>query len=179
MEIMIRNAVISDYESLCEVYVEFDEQHRMNHPELFIKPEDYARAKDYILESINDSNKALFVGSGSNFLIEYIFVLVGLTRYEHIIPFNIGVLPIWTVLSWAPAIMLFLYFLPQSKETYIRWMYILMWSTFTWGVAVIFRNLGILVFIKGGPWIWFITGLVSYHLLIKYYRFLETRSKDY
>ncbi|GAB6155000.1 hypothetical protein JCM17380_37510 [Desulfosporosinus burensis] len=54
MKIKIREAVINDYESLCEVYVELDEQHRLNHPELFIKPKDFARAKDYILESIND-----------------------------------------------------------------------------------------------------------------------------
>ena len=61
MDIKIREAVIADYESLCEIYVELDEQHRLNHPELFIKPEDYARAKEYISEMIDDSNKALFV----------------------------------------------------------------------------------------------------------------------
>lgn len=61
MDVTIRKAVISDYESLCEIYVEIDEQHRINHPELFIKPEEYARAKEYIQEMINDSNKALFV----------------------------------------------------------------------------------------------------------------------
>jgi len=71
MEIKIRDAVISDYESLCEVYVELDEQHRMNHPELFIKPEDYARAKDYILESINDSNKALFVADVDSIVVAF------------------------------------------------------------------------------------------------------------
>ncbi|MCB8814529.1 GNAT family N-acetyltransferase [Desulfosporosinus shakirovi] len=61
MDIKVREAVINDYESLCEIYVELDEQHRLNHPELFIKPEDYARAKEYISEIIKDSNKALFV----------------------------------------------------------------------------------------------------------------------
>lgn len=61
MEIEIREAVISDYESLCEIYAELDEYHRLRHPELFIKPDDYARAKEYISEAVNDSNKALFV----------------------------------------------------------------------------------------------------------------------
>lgn len=61
MDIKIREAVINDYEILCEVYAELDKQHRLNHPELFIKPDDYARAKKYISENINDSNKALFV----------------------------------------------------------------------------------------------------------------------
>jgi ribosomal protein S18 acetylase RimI-like enzyme len=61
MDIKIREAVINDYEGLCEVYAELDEHHRLSHPELFIKPDDYARAKEYIAEAINDSNKALFV----------------------------------------------------------------------------------------------------------------------
>lgn len=61
MDIKIREAVINDYESLCEVYEELDEHHRLSHPELFIKPDDYARAKEYITEAINDSNIALFV----------------------------------------------------------------------------------------------------------------------
>ena len=61
MDIVIREAVISDYEDLCEVYSELDEQHRLNHPELFMKSEDYGRAKEYISEIIDDNNKALFV----------------------------------------------------------------------------------------------------------------------
>jgi ribosomal protein S18 acetylase RimI-like enzyme len=58
---VIREAVINDYEDLCEVYAELDEQHRLNHPELFMQPEDYGRAKEYISEIINDRNKGLFV----------------------------------------------------------------------------------------------------------------------
>jgi diamine N-acetyltransferase len=61
MDIKIREAVIKDYEGLCEIYAELDEHHRLNHPELFIKPEDYPRAKEYVTETINDSNRALFV----------------------------------------------------------------------------------------------------------------------
>lgn len=49
-EIKIREASINDYESLCEVYVEFDELYRLNHPEHFIKLEEYARAKEYSVE---------------------------------------------------------------------------------------------------------------------------------
>jgi diamine N-acetyltransferase len=61
MNITIRNASIDDYEDLCLVYEELDELHRINHPELFIKPCDCARAKEYINEIINDDSKALFV----------------------------------------------------------------------------------------------------------------------
>jgi len=61
MNIKIREANINDYEDLCKVYSELDELHRLNHPELFIKPNEYARAKEYISGIINDNDKALFV----------------------------------------------------------------------------------------------------------------------
>jgi GNAT superfamily N-acetyltransferase len=61
MDIKVRQATIRDYKELCEIYEELDELHRVNHPELFIKPEGYARTKDYILEIIQDINKTLFV----------------------------------------------------------------------------------------------------------------------
>lgn len=61
MEIIIREALIEDYEGLCKVYVELDEHHRLSHPELFVKPADFARAKEYISEIIDDHDKAIFV----------------------------------------------------------------------------------------------------------------------
>lgn len=61
IDIIIREAVIEDYSELCKVYAELDEYHRFNHPELFIKPDDYARAKEYISEIIDDNSKALLV----------------------------------------------------------------------------------------------------------------------
>ena len=61
MNIKIREAVINDYKNLFEVYVELDNHHRFNHLELFIKPDDYSRAKEYTSEIINVGNNALFV----------------------------------------------------------------------------------------------------------------------
>jgi ribosomal protein S18 acetylase RimI-like enzyme len=61
MDIRIREVAINDYEDLCKIYSELDEHHRLNHPELFIKPDGYERAKEYVAEIMNDDNKALFV----------------------------------------------------------------------------------------------------------------------
>jgi len=61
MNIKVREAVINDYEDLCEIYSELDELHRLKHPELFIKPNDCTRTREYISEIINDNDKALFV----------------------------------------------------------------------------------------------------------------------
>jgi len=61
MNVKIREAIINDYKDLCELYVELDEHHRLNHPELFIKPDDSPRAEEYISEIIDDDNKILFI----------------------------------------------------------------------------------------------------------------------
>ena len=61
MDIKIREVNIDDYEDLCKIYAELDEHHRLNHPELFIKPDGYERAREYISEVIDDNDKALFV----------------------------------------------------------------------------------------------------------------------
>ena len=61
MNITIRDASINDYDDLCIIYEELDEYHRVNYPELFVKPDDIPRAKEYISEIINDNTKAIFV----------------------------------------------------------------------------------------------------------------------
>lgn len=60
-EIILREAEIRDYEGLCQVYAELDEQHRAHHPELFIEPESCRRTKEYITGMINDEDKVLLV----------------------------------------------------------------------------------------------------------------------
>jgi len=71
MDIKIREAIINDHMDLCEVYVELDEYHRINHPELFIKPADYARAEEYISEIIHDDNKTLFIAEVDSKIIGF------------------------------------------------------------------------------------------------------------
>lgn len=71
MNIKFRNAIIDDYKGLCEVYVELDELHRINHPELFIQPIDCARAKEYISGIISDDDKALFVAEANSRIVGF------------------------------------------------------------------------------------------------------------
>lgn len=71
VKINIRDAVINDYEELCEIYSELDELHRINHPELFVKPEGYTRAKEYISELINDESKKLLVAEADSGIIGF------------------------------------------------------------------------------------------------------------
>lgn len=71
MDILIRDAVPEDYKNLCELYLELDNQHRLNHPELFVLPEDYAGARDYLLENMTDKNKALLVAESNAGLVGF------------------------------------------------------------------------------------------------------------
>ena len=60
MEITIREALTGDYEALCEIYGELDGLHRQNHPEIFTKPEEAARAKEYLSGVMEEPGRALF-----------------------------------------------------------------------------------------------------------------------
>ncbi|MDY0235983.1 MAG: GNAT family N-acetyltransferase [Gudongella sp.] len=76
MDILIRKAILNDYEELCLIYKEIDELHRLNHPELFIEANDYSRAKEYISEIINDDSKALFVAETESKIVGFAECLI-------------------------------------------------------------------------------------------------------
>jgi len=61
MELHIREAVASDYDSLCVLFEETDALHRENLPHIFQKPEGPVRDEEYILGLISDKNAALFI----------------------------------------------------------------------------------------------------------------------
>ncbi|KUO75918.1 MAG: hypothetical protein APF81_01635 [Desulfosporosinus sp. BRH_c37] len=117
----------------------------------------------------------MLCGSGVDFGFEYIYSLLNLTRYQHIEPFNIGMLSIWTVLAWTPTVMLFIYFLPKRKEPYIQWLYLIIWTVATSFVGILLSQLGLMVFVKAGPWLWLIVGFIFYYLIAKFYRYLEDK----
>lgn len=66
---IIREAIIDDYKGVLELYAELDELHRLNHPELFIRPEKDYRAVEYIDDLIRSSNKKLFIAEEGSEII--------------------------------------------------------------------------------------------------------------
>lgn len=117
-------------------------------------------------------------GSGSDFIFEHIYYFFHITLYQHMEPFNIGFLPLWTVCAWTPANILYFYFLPKRKEAYVFWVNLVMWSGFCYVVATILKNLDLLVFIHGGPWLWFFISIPFYYFMAKHYRYLEATSEN-
>lgn len=71
MNILIRHAVLDDYPGLCTIYAELDDLHHTHHPELFIKPQDHVRAREYIADIIADDTKALFVGEAAGRIVGF------------------------------------------------------------------------------------------------------------
>lgn len=71
MTFMTRKARIADYEELLGIYTEVDELHRTNHPELFKKPEDGARARSYIEENLSNESKVLFVAETAGTIVGF------------------------------------------------------------------------------------------------------------
>jgi membrane protein YdbS with pleckstrin-like domain len=98
--------------------------------------------------------------------------------YQHMTPFNVGVLPIWTILAWTPTVVLFIYLMPNEKGRVHFWLYLLVWSAFTSFVAVILTQLDLLVFLKGGPWIWFVASLIFLYLASKHHLYLQSKRTD-
>ncbi|NMA67940.1 MAG: GNAT family N-acetyltransferase [Desulfitobacterium sp.] len=72
MNIQLRKAKIEDYEALCDIYWELDTLHIENHPELFVKPKDYPRAKKYIAEIIQDQDQALIVATKDSMIVGFV-----------------------------------------------------------------------------------------------------------
>lgn len=120
----------------------------------------------------------MFWGSTLDFLIETVFSLLNILRYEHIQPFNIGRLPVWTVLGWTPAAILFVYFLPQRKERYIFWLYIIMFSGLTACIGAVLSQLKLLVFINWSVIHWFVMGIAFYYLQARHYFYLENSVRN-
>ncbi len=116
-------------------------------------------------------------GSTFDFLLESAFCFFHILRYEHIQPFNVGYLSIWTVLAWTPTNMMLIYFLPESPKKYVFWVYILMYSGLTALIGIVLVNLGLLVFVHWNAVCWFVFGVVYYYLMVKHYRSLMDGAK--
>ena len=117
-------------------------------------------------------------GTVLDLIVEHIYHFLRFIRYQYMEPFNIGYVPLWTILAWTPAIVMFVHFFPQQKPAYIHWLYLATWSVFITFVAIILSQLKLLVFLKCGPWIWFFTSFLQLYLTIRHYRSLENTTRQ-
>ena len=64
-------------------------------------------------------------------------------QYQYIKPFDFFGIPIWNALAWIPAIVLFIYFLPERKEPYLIWLYIATYSMLGVFVGAFYTEFGL------------------------------------
>lgn len=69
MSVIIRRAVPKDFETLCELFAEGDEHHRVAMPRIFRKPAELPRDREYILAVMGDPSAALIVADQGGRLI--------------------------------------------------------------------------------------------------------------
>ncbi len=76
MHLSIREATVSDYQGLCEIFEEVDSIHRQALPAIYRKPTGPARSREYIQGLIQDDATALLVAEGEGSLLGVIKVTV-------------------------------------------------------------------------------------------------------
>ena len=76
MKLNIREAVASDYESLCVLFDEGDALHRENLPWIFQKPGGAVRERDYVLGLIADEAVGFFIAQVRDRLVGLICVMI-------------------------------------------------------------------------------------------------------
>jgi hypothetical protein len=86
---------------------------------------------------------SLIWGPVVDVLLVWIFEALKLYRYQYLKPFDFLGAPIWNALAWAPAIILFIHFLPQRKERYIIPVYIGTFSMIGVFIGAYYTELGL------------------------------------
>lgn len=71
---------------------------------------------------------SLLWGTAVDVLLVLLFQAIPLYRYQYTKPFDFLGAPMWNSLAWVPAIIMFLYFLPEQKERYVIPFYIGLYS---------------------------------------------------
>lgn len=73
---VIRKAMLQDYDELCGLMAEVDELHRINLPQRFREPEGPTREWEYFRSVIADENVGFFVAEDDGELVGFVHVVV-------------------------------------------------------------------------------------------------------
>jgi hypothetical protein len=98
-----------------------------------------------------------------------------LLRYQHASPFTFFGSPVLLHLAWAPAILMFLHFLPNRKISYAFYAYILIFSFMSSIIDEIFHQIGLLKYIHWNSFVRFVITLPYYYFLAVHYLMLKSK----
>jgi ribosomal protein S18 acetylase RimI-like enzyme len=76
MGFLIREALPSDYDGLCQVFDEVDALHREGVPAVFQEPDGPIRSWEHVLRMLTDESAALFVAESGHQIVGLVVVLL-------------------------------------------------------------------------------------------------------
>lgn len=103
--------------------------------------------------------------------------LLNLFQWKHAMPFVFLGAPHWLVLGWIFAIMLFLYFLPKTREWYVFALYVLAFSLSSAALDKIYNQAGLLEYIHWSPWYRFLIAMTWFYGAARHHDYLVAKGK--
>lgn len=136
---------------------------------LFIPKEDFKRLFwiSFLWGYLGSKSFAFVVGE-----------VLHLYQWKHAMPFKFLGAPHWLVLGWGLAMMLYLYFLPKSKEWYVFPVYLLIFTMASAALDQIFHNAGLLEYIHWSPLHRFVLALLWFYGAARHYNYLVSRGDN-
>ncbi len=95
--------------------------------------------------------ESLFWGYFVSLVMSVVKIALGLYHYQHMGPFHILGSPIWLDLGWAPAVMMFVYFKPPIRQSFLFWSYLVAFCSLSADLDAVLHQLGVLVYIHWSP----------------------------
>lgn len=111
---------------------------------------------------------ASFLGSNLN-----------LFRWEHIFPFEFLASVQWLDFAWIFAVMLFLYYIPESKGWYVYPTYLCIFSIASAAIDMIFHELGLLKYLNWNPFWRFVLALIWFYGATIHHRYQVKKDNDF
>lgn len=117
-------------------------------------------------------------GTGLDLTIILIVKALNLFHYINSAPFEFYGSPIFINLSWAPAVILFFYFLPTSKIKYIIYIYISMYAMLGVFIGAFLKRAGLLIETHWYELLRFPLVYLCFYACYKHYQYLKSKYPD-
>jgi hypothetical protein len=117
----------------------------------------------------------LLWGTGFDFILIMLFKILNMYHYVKADPFDFYGSPIFINLAWAPAVMLFIHFLPARKEKYILPLYLAMYAMLGVFIGVFLTKAGLIVETHWNELLRFPVVYLAFYICYKHYQYLKKK----
>jgi hypothetical protein len=117
-------------------------------------------------------------GVGLDLIVILLSRIFNLYHYVNFDPFNFYGSPIFVNLSWAPAVMLFIHFLPARNEKYVLPLYLSIYAMLGTFIGVFLTKAGLLVEVHWNELLRFPLVYACFYACHKHYQYLKKKDSD-